>query len=197
MQHGIVLFALSRKAQLKMPITPYHFGPSGFIGLAFRKWLDIPVFVLANVIVDIEVLFYAEWPVHRHAHTLLIGAVVGALWGAAAYPLRPLFGKLMHAFRLSYQTSLRKMIISGILGAWFHVLIDGTYHWDVHMFWPHRSTWLWRTVAPHLGKNQIKDICVAFFLAAVVVYAFAIAPKSDRTNKSRDVRYRRSEDRAN
>ena len=75
-----------------MPITPYHFGPSGFVGLALRKWLDIPVFVLANVVVDIEVLVIRllglGWPAHRYSHTLLIGAVVGAIWGVAAYPLR-------------------------------------------------------------------------------------------------------------
>ncbi len=39
-----------------MPFTPYHFGPSGFVGLVFGKWIDLPVFVLANVIVDVEVL---------------------------------------------------------------------------------------------------------------------------------------------
>ena len=68
-----------------MPFTPYHFGPSGFVGLVFRKWIDMPVFVLANVIVDVEVLavglFGLGWPIHRYCHTLLIGAVVGALWG--------------------------------------------------------------------------------------------------------------------
>ena len=36
-----------------MPFTPYHFGSSGFVGLAFRKWLDVPIFVLANVIVGV------------------------------------------------------------------------------------------------------------------------------------------------
>ena len=39
-----------------MPFTPYHVGPSGFVGLVFGKWIDLPVFVLANVIVDVEVL---------------------------------------------------------------------------------------------------------------------------------------------
>lgn len=38
-----------------MPITPYHFGPDGFVGLLFKRWLDPPVFVLANVVVDLEV----------------------------------------------------------------------------------------------------------------------------------------------
>ena len=39
-----------------MPFTPYHFGPSGFFGLALKKWIDLPVFLLANVIIDVEVL---------------------------------------------------------------------------------------------------------------------------------------------
>ncbi|MHC4299546.1 MAG: hypothetical protein ACYS7Y_19890 [Planctomycetota bacterium] len=36
-----------------MPFTPYHFGPSGCVGLILRKWIDVPVFVLTNVIIDI------------------------------------------------------------------------------------------------------------------------------------------------
>ena len=87
-----------------MPFTPYHFGPSGFVGLVFRKWIDVPVFVLANVIVDIEVLvimlFNLGWPRHRYCHTLLIGAAVGALWGVAAYPLRNLFKKIVVNFTI-------------------------------------------------------------------------------------------------
>jgi hypothetical protein len=94
-----------------MPFTPYHFGPSGFIGLVFRKWIDLPVFVLANVIVDVEVLiiwaFHLGWPIHRYAHTLLIGAAVGALWGIAAYPLMPVFKKIMQLFRIPIKAVLR------------------------------------------------------------------------------------------
>ena len=52
-----------------MPFTPYPFGPSGFAGLVFGKWIDLPVIVLANVIVDVEVLVIGilglEWPAHR------------------------------------------------------------------------------------------------------------------------------------
>ena len=119
-----------------MPFTPYHFGPSGFAGLVFKKYLDLPVFVLANVIVDIEVLLYDHWPVHRYVHTLLLGAAAGILWALAAYPCREIFAKIMELLRLPYQASLKKMITSGILGIWFHVLIDSIYHWDVRLFWP-------------------------------------------------------------
>jgi membrane-bound metal-dependent hydrolase YbcI (DUF457 family) len=154
-----------------MPITPYHFGPSGFLGLALRKWLDIPVFVLANVVVDIEVLFNHHWPIHRYFHTLLIGAVVGAIWGIAAYPLRHFFEKIMQMLRIPYQTSLWKMAVSGVLGVWLHVVIDAIYHWDVQIFWPSKAKPLWRLIS----QEQVEIVCIGFLVAAAVAYAFAVA----------------------
>jgi membrane-bound metal-dependent hydrolase YbcI (DUF457 family) len=162
-----------------MPFTPYHFGPSGYIGLTFRKWIDIPVFLLANVIVDIEVLvimlFNLGWPRHRYCHTLLIGAVVGVAWGAAAYPLRHLFKKIMQSFRISYKGDLRKMVVSGVLGVWLHVLIDSTHHSDIKIFWPNKTISLWRVYHRGVSDEQIETICVAFFIAAVVPYVIAAA----------------------
>ena len=161
-----------------MPFTPYHFGPSGFIGLVFGKWIDLPVFVLANVIVDVEVLFIMSlglgWPVHRYCHTLLIGAVVGVLWGFAAYPLRHFFKKIMRVFYIPYKTSLRKMVISGVLGVWLHVLIDQAYHFDVKMFWPSRNMWLWQIINGRITKGQIETICMLFFIATFVIYILAV-----------------------
>jgi len=161
-----------------MPFTPYHFGPSGFIGLVFGKWIDLPVFVLANVVVDVEVLVIGAlglgWPIHRYCHTLLIGAVVGALWGIAAYPLRHFFKKMMRVFYIPYKTSLRKMVISGVLGVWLHVLIDQAYHFDVKIFWPSKNMWLWQTIHGYITKQQIETICMLFFIAAFVVYILAV-----------------------
>ena len=161
-----------------MPFTPYHFGPSGFIGLVFGKWIDLPVFVLANVIVDVEVLLIGisglGWPMHRYCHTLLIGAVIGTLWGFAAYPLRHLFEKMMKVFYIPYKTSLRKMVISGILGVWLHVLIDGAYHSDVRVFWPHKTMWLQQVMRGCITREQIETICILFFIAAFVVYILAV-----------------------
>ncbi len=167
-----------------MPFTPYHFGPSGFIGLALRKYIDIPVFVLANVIVDIEVLVIGllglGWPVHRYCHTLLIGAMVGAVWGIAAYPLRHFFERIMRILRIPYQTSFWKMVISGVLGVWLHVVIDAIYHWDVRIFWPSKAKPLWRLIS----QGQVKAICVAFFFAALILYAIAFISYV-RQNKAR------------
>lgn len=170
-----------------MPFTPYHFGPSGFIGLALRKYIDIPVFVLVNVIVDIEVLVIRllglGWPVHRYSHTLLIGAAVGAVWGVAAYPLRHFFKKIMQMLRIPYETGFWKMAVSGVLGVWLHVVIDAIYHWDVRIFWPSKAKPLWRLIS----QGQVKAICVGFFVAAVIVYATAVLSyvKQGRKNHSK------------
>lgn len=162
-----------------MPFTPYHFGPSGFISLALRKWIDIPVFVLANVVVDVEVLiiafFHLGHPVHRYCHTLAIGAVVGAVWGALAYLLfRRLFAGLMGLFRVRYKAGLVKMIISGALGAALHALIDGIYHFDARVFWPSQSKYLWKTGLRYGGKEKIETVCLYFFVAAAALYIQAV-----------------------
>lgn len=155
-----------------MPFPLYHLGPSAFFGLTFRKWLDVPVFILANIPVDIEVLLNRnQWPVHRYFHTLLIGAVVGAVWGVAAYPLRHLFEKIMQMLRISYQTSFWKMVISGVLGVWLHVVLDAIYHWDVRAFWPSNAQPLWNLIS----QKQVELVCIGFFVAAAAVYAFAVA----------------------
>jgi len=167
-----------------MPFTPYHFGPSAFIGLALRKYIDIPVFVLANFIVDIEVLVInllgLGWPIHRYSHTLLIGAAVGVIWGLAAYPFRNLFKKAMQILRIPYETGLWKMVISGVFGVWLHVVTDGIYHWDVRIFWPSKAKPLWHLVS----EGQVKTICLAFFIAAVILYIFTVKTRVKQRRKN-------------
>jgi len=165
-----------------VPFTPYHFGPAAFLGLVFRKWLDIPVFVLANVVIDFEVLVVG-WmdlgrPTHRYLHTLLGAAVAGAVWGLAAYPLRPLFRWGMRLMHVDYEPKLWTMVISGVLGGCLHVVIDAFYHYDVRPFRPFSKVQLWRISWDSLGrgvfKHRIELICLAFLIAAAIPYGFAV-----------------------
>lgn len=129
-----------------MPYTPYHFGPSGLVGLLLRRWIDVPVFVLANVAIDLSVLgddvFAASDNISHqflHFHTLLVGGLAGLVLGAVMYftgPLRALCEKGMFWLGLTYKASLKKMLLAGLLGAWFHVAIDSIHHADVQIFWP-------------------------------------------------------------
>ena len=169
-----------------MPFTPYHFGPSGFFALLFRKWIDLPVFVLANVIVDVEVLIIGtlglKWPYHRYAHTLLIATAVALLWALAAYPLRNLFQYLMNLIRLPYRTTFFKMLLSAVLGAWLHVLIDAIYHYDVRIFWPANTRPLYKL----LTHPQLKTLCLAFFAAAFIAYLCIVASNLKQSKADKD-----------
>lgn len=160
-----------------MPVTPYHFGPAGLLGYIFRKWIDLPVFVLANVVIDVEVLLVSLMnlgrPTHRLSHTFLFGAVVGAVWGLVAYLGLPALKWLMKKIKIPYQSNAAKTILSGILGVWLHVLIDGIYHYDVDPFWPIKKNYLWNL----LSHGQVRWICVICFVIFTVLYVLSLRKK--------------------
>jgi membrane-bound metal-dependent hydrolase YbcI (DUF457 family) len=160
-----------------MPFTPYHFGPSALIGLPLKRRIDIPVFVLANVIVDLEpgavMFFRLDYPLHGYLHTLIFGGLVGLVWGLAAYLLlKPAFKLLMRIFSLPYQPTLPKMMSSGLLGIWLHVFIDSFLYKDMNPFWPIAGNPLHAVIR----YQTMFLICEASLVIAVVIYpAYAIA----------------------
>jgi membrane-bound metal-dependent hydrolase YbcI (DUF457 family) len=168
-----------------MPITPYHFGPSGLIGLVFKRRIDLPVFLLANVVVDLEVLVISlsglGHPTHRYCHTLLGGAIVGALWGLGAYPLRGLWRAIMSALSLPYDTTVGKMVLSGVLGVWAHVLIDSLQHDDMRIFWP-VSRFCVADHVPYVVHRHIPLICLMLLLCLIPVYGRIVAHHGRRTS---------------
>ena len=121
-----------------MPFTPFHFGPHTAIGLPLNRYIDLPIFVLANVAVDIEPLivmvFQPDYPLHGYCHTFLIGGVVGMLWGAIAWLFRGAMVKMMSWFDLRYTPTFPKALWSGLLGAWLHVLFDAPLYAEMKPF---------------------------------------------------------------
>ena len=157
-----------------MPFTPYHFGPSACIALPLRKYIDIPVFILANVVIDLEplavILFGLNYPLHGYFHTFLVGTVVALVWGLIAYSGKSIFQRLMKLFHVSYETNLGKMLLSAILGAWFHILLDSICWYDMRPFWPLDTN-------PFINLMTLKTVrllCTISFLPAVVLYIIAV-----------------------
>jgi len=67
-----------------MPATPFHLGPGLLIKAAAPRQFSMAAYSLAQVVIDIESGFYllrGEYPVHRQAHTFLLGGLIGLLCG--------------------------------------------------------------------------------------------------------------------
>ena len=160
-----------------MPFTPYHFGPAAIIGLPLKKFIDTPVFVLANVVVDFEPLavmvFNLDYPLHGYFHTYLFGGLIGLVWGLAAYLLlRPIFRPVMKIFQLPYQPTLLTMMLSGLFGVWLHVFTDSFMYQEMNPFWPVKDNPFHAAVS----YQTVFLICEISLIAAIVIYpAYAVA----------------------
>ena len=130
-----------------------------------------------NIAIDLEILVVELWYprrfVPRYAHTILIGAAVGIIWGTGAYFFKGFFKWIMDKIQIPYKTSINKMILSGILGAWAHILTDALYQSDVMLFWPSRLANPLRL----FGRRKVDLFSVLCFLAAFVVYIWILAKK--------------------
>jgi hypothetical protein len=164
-----------------MPFTPYHFGPHACVALPLGRYIDVPVFIGANVIVDIEplyvMLFKPDYPLHGYCHTFVIGGLLGVLWAGCAYPFRHLIGRAMSVVRLPYSPTFVKMAISGVLGIWMHVLFDAPLYSDIRPFFPLAANPLFGIVS----MRAVYTTCELCFLPALLIYALLAFRRPRRT----------------
>lgn len=82
----------------EVPFTPFHLGPGLLVGLALRRRLDLPTFLVANVAVDARatLVFFGvldgplHGPLHTYAGALALsgGLAAVALAAARRFPAR-------------------------------------------------------------------------------------------------------------
>lgn len=164
-----------------MPFTPFHFGLHTCVALPLQRYIDVPLFVGANVAIDIEpllVMVYGfDYPLHGYCHTFLFGSLVGLLLGPIAFPFRKRIGRVMSQLRLPYSTNLLKMAISGILGAWMHILFDMPLYQDIKPFYPLSANPLYDIVS----AKAVYGTCALLFLPALVIYLYMVFVRRIRT----------------
>ena len=125
-----------------MPFTPFHFGPALGFGLPLRKYIHVPTFILANVIVDVEpflVLFLGlRYPLHGYVHTFILAFFVGLTLGYVMFLLERIFSPLYKILLLEKDRTLnpRSFIVAGALGTLLHVLLDSPLYSDIQPFYP-------------------------------------------------------------
>jgi len=62
-----------------MPLTPFHFGPAIAIKAVFPAYFSLSVFILSQVLIDLEPLYFLVTdnpPLHRFFHTYAGAGVI-------------------------------------------------------------------------------------------------------------------------
>jgi len=153
-----------------MPFTPFHWGPSSWIGLLLFKIFDFPALLIASVIVDIEpfcvFMFNLSYPLHGFFHSFLGGSILAVLAAIILYLLKDKIKKIMNVFKLAQDSSFKKILLSSFFGVYFHLLLDSFLYRDMKPFYPLESN-------PFLGlfsSQQIYLFCSLSFLVGIFFY---------------------------
>jgi len=159
-----------------MPFTPFHFGPGLLISLTFLSFIDIPTFLIASVIVDVEpflVLFFdLNYPLHGFFHSFLGGFMVAVLLTIVMSKIRKYFTPLITFFKIEQAISLKKILFSSILAIFLHILLDAPIYSDIQPFFPFEFNPFYRnSVMPGLISYLI---CAWCFVGAIIVYIFRL-----------------------
>jgi len=159
-----------------MPLTPFHFGPALFVGLLLLSYIDLPTFLVANVIVDFEPILVVTlglgYPLHGFFHSFVGGTIVAFALAIIMGRIRSYFSPILSTFRLEQKTSVKSILLASFFGVYFHILLDSNMHGDIQPFYP-------LTVNPFLDRCTLSGLWLHLFLfwsfvGAVVVYALRL-----------------------
>lgn len=145
-----------------MPLTPFHLGPGLLIKAATPRQFSMAAYSLAQVVIDVESGYYivrGEYPVHRQAHTFLLGGLIGMLCGLIVSRVGRRWARPRDVIpeTLAAEFRLPVAVVSGIFGGVFHSVLDGIMHEDIRPF------------RPFTDANPLRDL-----VSIQVLYLFCI-----------------------
>ena len=153
-----------------MPITPFHFGPAALVHAIAPRQVSFLAYCTANVLVDLEPLFYmytGQYPLHRFFHTNLgVGLVV--LLTLTLFWLALRVRHVRWLPNLFYWKSLSALpiVLGSLMGGYSHVFLDSFMHADIRPFAPFSSeNGLYRI----LSAYDLEWFCMAAGVVGVFV----------------------------
>jgi membrane-bound metal-dependent hydrolase YbcI (DUF457 family) len=174
-----------------MPFTPLHLGPALTVGLPLRKYMHLPTFILANVVLDVEplliMLLGLDYPLHGYLHTFLSAIIVGILLGYVMFSLERHL-KVVY-LKLQLETSktlpLKSFLIAGVSGTALHVLLDALLYSEMHPFLPLTAN---PFLSFHMSSLSVYLFCFWLCIFGALYYisllAYSILKKHEITLKT-------------
>ena len=158
-----------------MPITPFHFGPGFLTKAIFQKYFSFRVFVLTNVIIDLEPIYFVltnQYPLHRFFHTYLGATVIAVaciVFGRPiCYQLTDIWNTLFNNFRIvNKEISTPALIVAAFIGAYSHIILDSIMHQDLYPFYPWSKT---NNLLHILSYEQLHLFCILTAVIGAGIY---------------------------
>ena len=129
-----------------MPFTPLHLGPALFLGMILLRYIDLPTFMVANIIVDVEPFVILtlglhradslNLPLHGLLHTFLGGTFVALFLAFVMTRMSKFTASLMRLIGLEQRPTPRKIYAAALSGVYLHILLDSLLYTDIRPFYP-------------------------------------------------------------
>ena len=157
-----------------MPFTPFHLGPAVLMGFILLGYLDLPTFIVASVLVDLEPLavlvFGLPGPLHGFFHSFLGASVAAVLLAVVVSRVRGSLGFLDGFLGPGERRGPRGFLVAALLGTWSHVLLDAPLYGEMRPFYPFGGN-------PFLGVDLylglgVYRFCFLSGVAGVALFVF-------------------------
>jgi len=153
-----------------MPITPFHFGPGAAIYAIAPKHVSFITFCSANVLIDIEPLYYmatGQYPLHRFFHTY-IGATIIMIATALIFFVALKLASRIRLPNLFQWQSLNPLPIwlGAATGSYSHIVFDSVMHSDIAPLSPFSEVNVLYQLVP-LGELHL--FCVFAAVSGLVI----------------------------
>jgi len=118
-----------------MPITPFHFGPGAAIHAIAPKHVSFLAFCSANVLIDIEPLYYmvtGQYPLHRFFHTYIGATIIMVATALIFFFVLKLASRVRLPNLFQWQ-SLKPLpiLLGAAAGSYSHIVLDSVMHADI------------------------------------------------------------------
>ena len=148
-----------------MPITPFHFGPGAAIHAIAPKHVSFLAFCTANVLIDIEPLYYmitGQYPLHRFFHTYIAATIITVITALIFFAALKLSSRITLPNPFHWQSlSLSPIWLGAATGTYSHIVFDSVMHIDIAPLSPFSKTNVLYQLIP-LGELHLFCLFSAF-----------------------------------
>ena len=152
-----------------MPFTSFHIGPALFFGLLLFRHIQLPTFLIANVIVDLEPFFILllglESPLHGFLHSFAGGSLIAIVLTLSMGKLDNYIQIPARTIKLSQELPLKSIWMASFFGIYLHILLDSTLYSDIKPFYPSDFN-------PFLNNDILSGISIYFLCVILLIIGF-------------------------